>query len=57
MSDAVPKNKQIEKDEALIRMRFKLEERFDQYKSILDEKPIGSKSSPYYRVKKLEITR
>ena len=57
MSDTVLKNKQIVKDKALIRMRFKLEERFDKYKSILDDKPIGSKSSPYYRVKKLEITR
>lgn len=57
MSDTVPKNKQMEKDKALIRMRFKLEERFDRYKSILDDKPVGSKSSPYYRVKKLETAR
>ena len=57
MSDTVLKRKQIEKDEELIRMRFKLEERFDRYKSIIDEKPIGSRSSPYYRVKKLETAK
>jgi hypothetical protein len=57
MSDTVLKRKQIEKDEELIRTRFKLEERFDRYKSIIDEKPIGSRSSPYYRVKKLETAK
>ena len=57
MSDIILKRKQIAKDDELMRMRFKLEVRFDRYKSIIGEKPIGSKSSPYHRVKKLEISR
>ncbi len=40
-------------DAALI-MRFKLEDRFEKHKGILDETSIGIKPSPYYNVKKLE---
>lgn len=49
--------KKKENEESLKRIRIRLETRFSRYKAIECEAYIGSKNSPYFRVKKLETRK
>jgi len=46
-----------ENGESLKRIKIRLETRFSRYKDIERETYIGTKNSPYFRVKKLETRK
>ena len=54
MSKFISPQQKMENDESLRRIKARLEIIYDRYKTELEnEEYIGSKASPYYRVKKL----